>query len=145
MFKCIFIVWPCHKDVEVHWKLCMASVCRGQSSAFTFPILLLSLLHKKTEKSPQMCIVLPRMPTEGRIDALIQRLDYINKQFALQRDDMTKEPWRQNWISFDRIRLPLRLIDFHRRHIAEAFTTWNWEESAAIERKWQSNSNNGVS
>lgn len=31
--------------------------------------------------------------------------------------------------------LPLRLIDFHHSHIAEAFTTWNKEESAAIERK----------
>lgn len=69
-------------------------------------------------------------------------MGYVNKQFALQRDDMTKELWRQNWISFDRMWLPLSLIDFHHRHIAEAFTTWNWEESAAIERKWQSNTNN---
>lgn len=85
------------------------------------------------------------MLTEGYIDTLIQRLGYVNKQFALQRDDMTKELYRQNWISFDRMWLPLRLIDFHHRHIVEAFTTWNKEESAAIERKWQSNTNNGVS
>lgn len=92
-----------------------------------------------------MCIISPRMLTEGYIDTLIQRLGYVNKQFALQRDDMTKELYRQNWISFDRMWLPLRLIDFHHRHIVEAFTTWNKEESAAIERKWQSNTNNGVS
>lgn len=41
--------------------------------------------------------------------------------------------------------LPLRLIDCHHSHIVEAFTTWNKEESAAIERKRQSNTNNGVS
>lgn len=97
------------------------------------------------KKPPEMCIILPRMPGEGCIGSLIQQLGYVNKQFALQRDDMTKELWRQNWISFDRMWLPLRLIDFHHRHIVEAFTTWNWEESAPIERKWQSNTNNGVS
>lgn len=97
------------------------------------------------KKPPKKCIILPRMPREGCIGSLIQQLGYVNKQFALQRDDMTKELWRQNWISFDRMWLPLRLIDFHHRHIVEAFTTWNWEESAAIERKWQSNTNNGVS
>lgn len=76
--------------------------------------------------------------------ALIQHLGYVNKQFALQRDDTTKELGRQNWISFDRMWRPLRLIDFHHRHLVEAFTTWKGEESAAIERKWQSNANNGV-
>lgn len=83
------------------------------------------------------------MQREGCIGSSIQPIGYVNKQFALQRDDMTKELWRQNWISFDRMWLPLSLIDFHHRHIAEAFTTWNWEELAAIERKWQSNTNNG--
>lgn len=97
------------------------------------------------KKHPKKWIILPRMPREGCIGSLIQQLGYVNKQFAQQRDDMTKELWRQNWISFDRMWLPLRLIDFHHRHIVEAFTTWNWEESAAIERKWQSNTNNGVS
>lgn len=119
---------------------------RGQSQSFTYPALLLSLLYKLTHNSPtKNCIILPRMLSGGCIGSLIQQLGYVNKQFALQRDDMTKELWRQNWISFDRMWLPLRLIDFHHRHIVEAFTTWNWEESAAIERKWQSNTNNGVS
>lgn len=43
-----------------------------------------------------MCIISPRMSTEGYIDTLIQRLGYVNKQLALQRDDMTKELYRQN-------------------------------------------------
>lgn len=33
--------------------------------------------------------------------------------------------------------VPVEAIDFHHRHIVEAFTTLNKEESAAIERKWQ--------
>ena len=119
---------------------------RGQSLSFTFPALLLSLLYKLIQKKhPKKWIILPRMPREGCTGSLIQQLGYVNKQFVQQRDDMTKELWRQNWISFDRMWLPLRLIDFHHRHIVEAFTTWNWEESVAIERKWQSNTNNGVS
>ena len=36
------------------------------------------------------------MPREGCIGSLIQQLGYVNKQFAQQRDDMTKELWRQN-------------------------------------------------
>lgn len=128
-----------HFNVQALYCAC----CRGQSLSFTFPALLLSSLYKVIQQKKS--IMLPRMPREGCIGSLIQQLGYVNKQFALQRDDMTKELWRQNWISFDRMWLPLRLIDFHHRHIVEAFTTWNWEESAAIERKWQSNTNNGVS
>lgn len=123
----------------------LCTSCRGQSLPFTFPALLLSLLYKLTQKAPKKCIILQRRPTEGCTGSLIQQWGYVNKQFALQRDDMTKELGRQNWISFDRMWLPSRLIDFHHRHLVEAFTTWNWEESAPIERKWQSNTNNGVS
>lgn len=101
--------------------------------------------RKRPPPPKQKCIILPRRPREGCVGSLIQQLGYVNKQFAPQRDDMTKELGRQNWISFDRMWLPLRLIDFHHRHLVEAFTTWNWEESAPIERKWQSNTNNGVS
>lgn len=50
--------------------------------------------HK--EAHPKKHIILPRRPREGCIGSLIQRLGYVNKQFALQRDDMTKELWRQN-------------------------------------------------
>lgn len=126
---------------------CVVNAVKGQRLAFTVlhcccPYYINRFFKKK--KPPKKCI-LSRMQREGCIGSLIQPLGYVNKQFALQRDDMTKELWRQNWISFDRMWLPLRLIDFHHRHIAEAFTTWNWEESAAIERKWQSNTNNGVS
>lgn len=132
---------------------CVVNAAKGQRLAFT-------VLHcccpyytnwweknivkkKKKKKRPRKKCILSRMQREGCIGSLIQPMGYVNKQFALQRDDMTKELWRQNWISFDRMWLPLSLIDFHHRHIAEAFTTWNWEESAAIERKWQSNTNNG--
>lgn len=128
--------------------------CRKRTKAgIHSPALLLSLLYKlvrkkyskkkEKKKRPRKKCILSRMQWEGCIGSLIQPMGYVNKQFALQRDDMTKELWRQNWISFDRMWLPLSLIDFHHRHIAEAFTTWNWEESAAIERKWQSNTNNG--
>lgn len=124
--------------------------CRKRTKAgIHSPALLLFLLYKLGRKKYnkkrghwKKCI-LSRMQREGFIGSLIQPMGYVNKQFALQRDDMTKELWRQNWISFDRMWLPLSLIDFHHRHMAEAFTTWNWEESAAIERKWQSNTNNG--
>lgn len=45
----------------------------------------------KKRKQVQMCIISPRMETEGCIGTLIQQLGYVNKQFVLQRDDMTKE------------------------------------------------------